>query len=185
MRLRESAESWRGVLRGGGAEQRLLWLLHGRRGHVCWGGNTQTQRGQNKVTLSFNLTIKDRSDTEATVCRKAPEMFGSPNFPSAWPDLHFYHISLQRRDVTSWHASWVCSDRLAATDSILVLFARSVQTFLQKTLTELMSKRFINVRRLDVRNAEVRSLSQLPCCVSNRKMKSNFSAEKETKQRLG
>jgi len=36
MRLRESAESWRGVLRGGGAEQRLLWLLHGGRGHVCW-----------------------------------------------------------------------------------------------------------------------------------------------------
>lgn len=47
------------------------------------GGNTQTQRGQNKVTLSFNLTIKDGSDIEATVCRKAPEMFGSPNFPSA------------------------------------------------------------------------------------------------------
>lgn len=40
--LGESAQSGGGVLRGGGAEQGLLWLLHGGRRHVWRRGNTYT-----------------------------------------------------------------------------------------------------------------------------------------------
>lgn len=58
MRLRESAESRRGVLRGGGAEQRLLRLLHGGGGHVCsWaGGGGQRQEARFEFVFTENVT---------------------------------------------------------------------------------------------------------------------------------
>lgn len=93
--LGESAQSGGGVLRGGGAEQGLLWLLHGGRRHVWRRGNTYTP-GQGGGGLPGNhratRTDADRSSIAvlaATSFKHTPTLWRGGSHSIGLPSLSF------------------------------------------------------------------------------------------------